>query len=162
MEIQRYTVSATGVGSCLTDKDANGKWVRFTDHAAALAEMQGKVDAALKLAEASERWRLAYQEGKEKLYAMGGAIAEAALDNLPCNEGGLDRLSRQVFLYPQLATAQAEVARLKEALVNVRPWVATSVHDGRKAEYCSQCRAVKEIDAALAPAPEQAKEGSNG
>ena len=40
--------------------------------------------------EAEVKFRKFYEEGKGNLYSMGGAIAEAAMEHLPCNEGGVN------------------------------------------------------------------------
>jgi hypothetical protein len=46
---------------------------------------------------ASENWRQAYQDGKYKLYEMGGEICEAAATHLPMSEGPLDRAVRKAI-----------------------------------------------------------------
>jgi len=58
----------------------------------ALAKLRKTEEALL----ASENFRRAYQDGKGNLYAMGGIIAEAAMQYLPCNEGGIDRFSARL------------------------------------------------------------------
>lgn len=44
-----------------------------------------------------EDYRRAYREGKLKLYAMGGAICEAAAKHLPMSEGPLERGVRRLL-----------------------------------------------------------------
>lgn len=58
----------------------------------------------------SEEYRVAYEDGKGRLYAMGGEICEAAATHLPCGEGPLGRYTRNIEREhsPQL------VARMKE------------------------------------------------
>lgn len=61
--------------------------------------------------EKSERWRKAYQDGKSKLYAMEGAIAEAAMECLPCNEAQMDQWFRQEYVHRDaLDNANKELA----------------------------------------------------
>ena len=45
----------------------------------------------------SEDYRKAYQDGKYKLYAMGGDICEAAAEHLPMGEGPLERACRKAL-----------------------------------------------------------------
>jgi hypothetical protein len=76
---------------------------------------------------ASEEWRQAYQDGKYKLYSMGGAICEAAAEHLPCNEGPLDRVATNTYRGLN-ADLRAENRRLREALVLLRDSTAVLNH----------------------------------
>ena len=70
--------------------------------------------------EKCETWRKAYQEAKGELYAMGGEIAEAAIQHMPCNEAMVDRWFRAEYIYKaafdavtaELAEAREDAARL--------------------------------------------------
>lgn len=79
---------------------------------AAIAALQAEVEALRSTLEASERWRRAYQAGKHALYAMGGAVCDAAMKNLPCGEGELDRRFTRLIEMPRMAL-QAELAEQK-------------------------------------------------
>lgn len=96
-------------------------------------------DEAFEVAYHSERWRQAYQKGKHELYAMGGAVAEAAFAHLPCNEGQLDRKSRRLLIdqwtapfREQLIAAESELSRLRE----VGQWVSTQERLPEWGEWC--------------------------
>jgi hypothetical protein len=65
---------------------------------------------------ASEAARKKYREGKFKLYAMGGPVAEAAMSCLPCGEGTLESFYVQTFLEPHrpiIEALEAERDRLR-------------------------------------------------
>lgn len=66
------------------------------------------------------KWRKAYQEGKGKLYELGGVIADAAMAHLPCNEAGVDRFFRQHYV----TTAAAQQVRKNSELLN---WLLESI-----------------------------------
>jgi len=101
---------------------------------------------------ASEIWRKAYQEAyreaKHKLYAMGGAITEAAIavmPVMPCNEGELDKWHRHEYIHRDaiaplkaaLAAAQKDSERLDHAEAIIAAiyrnadnslWFGTTIH----------------------------------
>ena len=73
--------------------------------------------------ETCEKWRKFYQEAKGKLYAMGGEVAEACWNNMPCNESQVDQWFRAEFVYKaaydrvssELAEARAMGDRYQKA-----------------------------------------------
>jgi hypothetical protein len=85
--------------------------------------LKAEVEQIKKLLIASENWRVAYQDGKYKLYSMGGEICDAAAAHLPMSEGPLDRAMRKVIGPPVLfelqhraESAEAELATIKSQL----------------------------------------------
>lgn len=101
------------------DVEAAREWRARKD--AEIAALRYENEKLRRLAEDSERWRVAYQSGKAKLYAMGGVVADAALAHLPCNEGQLDRNSRRLLIEPwcgpireRAVAAESELATLRK------------------------------------------------
>ena len=59
--------------------------------------LKDKLETLTETLEASEMFREAYRKGKLKLYAMEGEIAEAAMANLPCSEGPVERAAARII-----------------------------------------------------------------
>ena len=76
-----------------------------------LQEARAEIARLTQLAEVSEAFRQAYQDGKYKLYAMGGDICEAAAEHLPMSEGPLERAARRILIEPHVQDLRAEIAR---------------------------------------------------
>jgi hypothetical protein len=105
-------------------------------HVAPVAEPQPssyreQVERLTNLAEVSEAYRQAYQDGKYKLYAMGGAIAEAAVEHLPMSEGPLDRAARKILVEPHLSYLRKKVSEL-EAKVEALTAQLKQCQEGKK------------------------------
>lgn len=79
----------------------------------ALAALEAQKVKLERLLTVSEDFRRAYQDGKYKLYAMGGAICDAAADNLPMSEGPLDRACQKEVGRPQIRAEVSAVAALE-------------------------------------------------
>jgi hypothetical protein len=77
--------------------------------------------------ETSEKWRKAYQEAKGNLYSMGGEIAEAATQHMPCNETTVDRWFRAEYVHmdawhalrARAEAAEAHCAAMRGALEEI-------------------------------------------
>jgi len=87
--------------------------------------------------ETCEKWRKAYQEAKGELFAMGGEIAEAAIQHMPCNEATVDRWFRAEYVHKtafdaitaELAEARKDGERL-DWLASRTHWVDERMHLG--------------------------------
>lgn len=73
--------------------------------------------------ETCEKWRKAYQEAKGELFAMGGEIAEASIQHLPCNEAAVDRWFRAEYVH-------------KSAFDSVTAELAEARKDGERRAAC--------------------------
>lgn len=96
---------------------------------AANREKDAEIERLKNLLKASEDWRTAYQDGKYKLYAMGGDICDAAADHLPCGEGQLDRQAQKLIGRPEIRSEVMRATRAEAELSSLRASVG-----GEKAE----------------------------
>jgi hypothetical protein len=78
----------------------DGRYVQADNALTVVRKLSEEVTHLKHLLSVSEDYRRAYQEGKYKLYAMGGEICEAAADCLPMSEGPLDRAVRKALTPP--------------------------------------------------------------
>jgi len=102
--------------------------------------------------ETCEKWRKFYQEAKGKLYAMGGEVAEACWNHMPCNEAQIDQWFRGEFVYKEaydrvgaeLEAARKDSERLRWILCNCELVHAGKLRNGKPVYLES----LEELDAA--------------
>ena len=82
-------------------KHLGGSPSQYENVATALAELraalaEGDAAEAKNALMVSETYRRKYAKGKYEMYAMGGAVADAAMKHLPCSEGPLEHYEMKI------------------------------------------------------------------